>query len=293
MRLRVAGGLVLALLATGCGGARHAATVGTTVTARTVATAQSRLEVGVVGALSVDVPGTAVRRGSLAAVADAPFVLVAAGAAPLAAVSAAARAHPASHFALVGASTGGGRARNLVGLVANEEQAALLAGLVAGYEAAGQGGESERVAWVGPEADRLVQAFARGVHKALPHAVVLNQPSRSVPAECKEAALAAIGRGAAVIVAHGGLCADAALAGAHNQDLPGLSLGEFEFPNVVANAAVREAVAGIFRGNEDLVFGMASGAVGVGTLDPRISSGVLLLARAAAQGLARTPLPAR
>ncbi len=248
MRLGAIVGLVLALLAAGCGGGARKATTATTVATETTATREASsagdLRIGLVGPLTVDVAGVATEHGTLAKVADAPLVVVSARAASLAAVAAAARSHPASHFALVGESTKADRAPNLVGLVLGDGQAATLAGLVAGYAAADAGGTAPRVAWVGPQEQSLANAYARGVHRALPAAVVLDEWSRSIPARCKEAALTAIGRGATVVMAHGGLCAQAAIAGAHQQNVPGLQLGDFQFPGVASNRVARDAAAG-------------------------------------------------
>ena len=199
MRLGAVLGLVVALIGAGCGGGGSTAhRVTTTSATTTTAPAPGELRVGVVGPLTLDVAGATADHGPLAQVADAPLVLVSAGADGLAAVADAARAHPASHFALVGASTKTNRVENLVGLVLSDEQAARLAGIVAGYAAAESGGTAPRVAWVGPQDRRLAEVFAEGVHQALPGATVLDEWSRSIPARCKEAALAAIGRGAMV-----------------------------------------------------------------------------------------------
>ena len=148
------------------------------------------------------------------------------------------------------------------------------------------GATAPRVAWVGPQERRLAGAFAQGVHRALPGATVLDEWSRSIPARCKEAALAGIDRGAMVVVADGGLCAQAAVVAARQQNVPGLQLGDFEFRNVLTNLIARDAAAGVYHGGEDLVFGAGSGAIGIGTLDPRISFATLVRARAAAQELA-------
>lgn len=284
MRLGAALGVLLVLIGAGCGGARKAAP--TTTAAKRSATAPGLLRVGVVGPLTLDVQGVVVDRGALEQVAGAPLVLVSAKVASLAAVAEAARAHPASHFALVGAGTKGDRAQNLVGLVLSDRQAALLGGIVAGYAAAEAGGTAPRVAWVGPQERRLASTFALGAHRSLPGAVVLDEWSRSIPARCKEAALAAIARGAMVVMANNGLCAQAAVAGARQQNVPGLQLGDFQFPNVAANLVARDAAAGTFHGGEDIFFGAGSGAIGVGTLDSRISFDTLVRARAAAQQLA-------
>ena len=293
MRLGAALGLVLALLGAGCGGVPGTArtTSATTTKAKPVAPAPTGLRVGLVGPLELDVAGVVARHVTLGS--TAPFVLVSAQAADPATVAAAARAHPASHYALVGASTKGHRSPNLVGLVLSENVAATVAGYVAGFAAAEAGATSPRVAWVGPMERRLAGAFARGVHNALPAAAVLDEWSRPVPGLCKEAALLAIDRGAMVVMAHGGLCAKAASAAAHEQNLPGLELGNFEFPDVVANLVARDATEGVYHGGEDIFFGAASGAIGIGALDPRISFATLGRARAVVQELASGLRPAR
>jgi basic membrane lipoprotein Med (substrate-binding protein (PBP1-ABC) superfamily) len=272
--------VVFVLAASGCGGAKHeAATTAPTTTA--VATG---LRIGVVGPLTVDVPGIVPRHETLTRVADDTLVLVDARAERPAAVAAVARAHPAAHFALVGASVAGLHAPNLAGLVLKEDDAAYLAGVTAGL-VAGEGGAAARVVWVGPEERVLAAAFGRGVHAAAPGVAVLHQWSRSVPALCKEAALTGIGRSAVVVMAHGGLCAAAAASAAHEQNVPALELGNFLFPGVAADLVAREAARGVFHGG-NVVFGPETGAIGVRNLDPRISAAAVAGARAAAQDLA-------
>lgn len=272
-----------ALLTGGCGSAHPKAT--TTAPPRPK-TAPAALVVGVVGPLAIGVTGARVRRGPLDELLGDALVLVSARSAPLGAVAAAADAAPASHFAFVGASTRGSHRPNLVGVVVRDEQAALLGGVVAGFVAKERGGAAGRVAWVGPEERALTSAFARGVHESLPGATVLIASSRRVPARCKEAALGAIARGAVVVMAHGGTCSAAAADGAHQQNHVALSLGDFELPSVAADVVVRDAVAGVFHGGEDLVFGAGSGAIGVRHLDPLISPATAVRARAAAEELA-------
>jgi hypothetical protein len=285
MRLAAALGLALSLLAAGCGGS-HTASPRATTTTRSVPAPTSELRVGIVGPLELHLPGVTAVHGTLARVVNLPLVLVSNETAGLAAVARAARAHPSSHFALVGASTKGDRAGNLVGLVLRDEQAAQLAGIVAGYATADAGPTAPRVAWVGPQDRPVAAAFAQGVHRALPGATVLDEWSRSIPARCKEAALAGIDRGAMVVAADRGLCAEAAVVAARQQNVPGLQLSDFESRDVVTSLIARDAAAGVYHGGEDLVFGAASGAIGVGPLDPRISLATLVRARAAAQELA-------
>jgi len=268
---------VLALSA--CGAKHHAAATTTTQT-----TAASGLRIGVVGPLTIDVPGIVPRHETLTHIADDPLVVVDAHTAAPDVVAAVARAHPTIHFALVGASVKGQHAPNLAGVVLKEDDAAYLAGVTAGLAAA-ETGAAARVAWVGPEERALAAAFGRGVHAAAPGVAVLHQWSRSVPARCKEAALTGLGRSAVVVMAHRGLCAAAAASAAHEQNMPALALGNFMFPAIAAGLVAREAVSGVFHSG-DVVFGPRTGAIGVGTLDPLISPTAVAGARAAAQDLA-------
>jgi hypothetical protein len=289
MRMRgalIALALLCGLTAAGCGGARQT----TTVTAKraTAPAAPLGLRVGVLGPLEVKpAAGASIARGgAIATIPAYPLVLVSAQAAGLAAVDAVAARYPTSHYAYVGGSTKGHRRPNLVGIVLDDAQAAELGGVVAGLVAGEQGGLNARVAWVGPQEGALAAAFARGAQEVQPGTTVLRAWSQALPASCKEAALGAIARGAVVVMAHGGLCADAAIAGAHQQNHVGLQLSDFELSAVPAGILIADAVAGVFRGGEDIVFGASTGAIGVRHLDPGISPEIAVRARAAAQQLA-------
>lgn len=284
--------LLLGLLAAGCGGASKQA-VTTTAPAYTVRAVPQGLPVGVVGPLAIDLSGVILLHGRLRDVTNARLVLADARAVDLATVARAARAHPDVHFALVGGSTRGERAPNLVGVVLREDEAAMIAGIAAAAAAVDEGGLTPRVAWVGPEERKLAAAFGRGVRALAPSVAVLHQWSRAIPARCKEAALIALDRGATVVMAHNGVCADAAASAAHQQNLPALRLGDFELPSVAAEILVRDALAGRYHGGEDLVFGTASGAVGIRTLDPRIPLATVARARASAQSLQNGVPPSR
>jgi hypothetical protein len=272
-------GLVLA----GCGGSTKQ-TVGTTTVA-----APSRpagLRVGVVGDLPLRVAGASIRHVSLRQAADETLVLISAAASASANLPAQAAAHPGTHYVLVGGSAAAQRLPNLAGIVLRDDQAARLGGIVAGLAVREGADDSARVAWVGPQERALAAAFVRGVHEAAPGTTVLRAWSPKRPAACKESALGAIGRGATVVMAARGLCAEAAIAGAHERNQPGLQLSDFEVPAIPAASVVRDAVRGVFHGHEDIVFGAASGAIAVRHLDPLFSATVGSAARAAAQQLA-------
>jgi basic membrane lipoprotein Med (substrate-binding protein (PBP1-ABC) superfamily) len=285
MRMRAAL-IVLALACAGCGGARNVETVSTT--AKKAAPAPPLgLRVGIAGALDVaPVRGVRFVRGRIATMPALPLVLASAESTKLTDVLAAAQRYPTSHYAYVGGSLSGSRRPNVVGVVLRDDQAVRLGGFVAGLVAAEEGGVSPRVAWVGPEEQKLADAFAAGVHDAAPNVTVLRAFSADAPAACKEAALAAIGRGAVALMAHRGLCADATVAGAHQQNDVGMRTSDFELANVPVGVLVRDAQKGVYHGGEDLVFGAASGAIGVSHLDRRISGEAGVRARTAAQQMA-------
>jgi hypothetical protein len=285
MRMRAAL-IVVALAVAGCGGAKHVTTVPTAP--KKAPAPPLALRVGVVGPLAVaQAPGAKlVHRSSIATMPAYPLVIVPAGTTTLAAVLAAAARYPTSHYAYLGGSTAGAHRANVVGLVLRDDEAATLGGFVAGLVAKEQGGASPRVAWVGPEEQKLADAFVRGVHDAVPNVTILRAWSRSTPASCKEAALAAIGRGAVAVMSHDGLCADAAVDGAHQQNKVGLRISDFELLDIPVGVVLRDAVIGVYHGGEDLVFGATSGAIGVRSLDRRIPGDVRIRARAAAQELA-------
>jgi hypothetical protein len=277
--------LVLACTLGGCGEGKRAA-ARTTTAATTTTRAAEGLHIGVVGPLSVHVPGAVIEHGTLAQVAGDPLVVLAAGGRAAQRVRAVAAADQVGHYAVVGASEKSPPLPNLAGLVFREDEAARLGGVVAGLVVAEESSAAPRVAWVGPQERPLAAAFVRGVHDIVPGAVVLRAWSADRPAACKEAALGALARGATVVMAHGGLCASAAIAGSRQQNHPGLRLSDFLVPDVPATQVARDAVEGVYHGGEDLVFGAASGAVGIRRLDPRISPTTAVRARAAAQELA-------
>jgi basic membrane lipoprotein Med (substrate-binding protein (PBP1-ABC) superfamily) len=282
-------------VATGCGAKRDTQTVQARAATRSATTAtvvrrpaapRAGLRIGVVGPLAIRVPGAVLERGRLTEVAGDALVTLSAERVDLATAAAAADAHPTTHFALVGASASEQKRPNLLGLVLDERQAAQLGGVVAGLVAAEQGGQEARVAWVGPQERALAAAFAHGAQGVRPGTVVLRAWSRDDPAACKEAALGAIGRGAVAVMAHRGSCAAAATEGAHQQNLVALRISDFELPDVAAEIVVRDAVAGVYRGGEDVVFDASSGAIGVRHLDARVSADLAVRARSAAQELA-------
>src|SRR5690349_12846311 len=221
--MRIAAALLIALCLAGCGGSTKATPPTTTVEAPSQ---PAGLRVGVVGDLNLHVAGATLEQVSLRRSADETLVLVLADAPGSSNLPAQAAAHPGTHYALIGGSAAAQRLPNLAGVVLRDDEAARLGGIVAGLAVREGTDPSARVAWVGPVDRALANAFARGVHSSSPGTTVLRAWSAARPAACKESALGAIGRGATVVMAARGLCADAAIAGAHERNQPGVQLSD-------------------------------------------------------------------
>ena len=272
--MRVAALVIICVLLAGCGGARS----------DRGATTAAREETHAATAPPSKVRVVELGRGHRE-LASADLVVVPRGT-PAAQVGAAAARHPAAHFLLIGGSHRRAPAPNVTGVLFREDEAAYLAGIVAALVTTTEGSADARVAWVGGRRPAVAHAFARGVHGIDPHVVVAHGWSETIPALCKEAALDEVARGASVILTGIGACADGALAAAHDQNAVGLSLGDFERPEVAVERFAADARQGLYHGGEDVVFGIASGAVGVGTLDPRVPPDALAEARVVEQELA-------
>jgi basic membrane lipoprotein Med (substrate-binding protein (PBP1-ABC) superfamily) len=278
--------VVVAALA-GCG-TTHVVTTTVATTHAVPVPPPSGLHIGVVGDVPAPpVAGALYEHGTVAQVGDDALVLVAAETNAAANIAAIAAAHPSTHFALVGSHTPDTKLRNVAGLVLRDDEAAHLAGIVAGVVAADEGVQEPRVGWAGPEQPALADAFGRGVHEVDARAQILHSWSSSVPAACQEAALAIVQRGAVAVLAPHGTCAEAAALGAHDQNIVALSLDAFENLAVPAAQVVADAVAGVYHGREDILFGAKSGAIAIGQLDPRITTDEAIRARTLSAHLER------
>jgi basic membrane protein A len=197
-----------------------------------------------------------------------------------------ARRHPEVHFALVGRPYTDARGSNVAGILFREDEAAYLAGVVAGLVTTREGAVGADVAWVGGRRTPVADAFERGVRTVDGRAAVIRAWTENDATRCKEAALDAIGRGASVILTGRGRCAEGALAGAADQNAVGLTLGDFERPSIAVDQFVRDAREGLYHGGENVIFGTKTGAVGVGRLDARVPPDAVAEARMVEQELA-------
>lgn len=266
--------ILVSFTVAGCGGgSREAATTPTPVSVAAATDADAR------GVDVVRLGG----RGLTAARLDVADLVVVPRDARFTAATA--HAHPTVHFVLVGRSYAEARGANVAGILFREDEAAYLAGVVAGLVTTHEGARAAEVAWVGGKRKPIADAFERGVHTVDGQAVVHRAWASSDPTLCKEAALDAIARGASVILTGRGRCAEGALAGARDQNAVGLTLGDFERPSVAVDQFVRDARDGLYHGGENVVFGTATGAVGVGRLDPRVPPDAVAQARVVEQEL--------
>jgi hypothetical protein len=278
--------IAAAVLAAGCGSRQEKASAPSATSTQPGVSKPVGLRVAVVGSLSLRVPGAIVTHRSLRGARNQSLVLVAASSASADQVPPEAAANPSTHYVIIGASAAAQRLPNLAGAVLRDDQAARLGGIAAGLSAEEETSRSPSVAWVGPRDPSAVAAYVAGVRGVAPGTSILRAWSAPRPASCKESALGAIASGATAVMAAGGLCAAAAIDGAHERNLPGLALSDFELPDVVAASIARDAVRGVFYGREDLIFGASSGAIGVRRLDPLFSTSVAGRTRALAQQLA-------
>jgi basic membrane protein A len=271
--MRGAALVILCLVAAGCGGgSRDAAETTARESARNaLAVPPGPVRVAVVGRLGARLSG--VERSSID---RAQLVFVGPAARGVAKL---AKEHPETHFVLVD-RVDGARGPNVAGLLFDTDEAAYLAGAVAALVTRDEGEREPRVAWVGTSGrQRLVDAFERGAKSIVPTVHVIRAWAQADAARCKEAALEAIAKGASVVFAGSGPCVPGALSAAADQNAVGLDLADFERPSVAIGRFVDDARKGLYHGGENIVFGVASGAVGVGRLDPRIDDSTVARAR--------------
>jgi basic membrane protein A len=181
------------------------------------------------------------------------------------------------------------RPPNVSGLVFDESQAGYLAGYLAGLVQRSTGARRQIVGAVGsistPRVDRYLAGFQSGARAADPgvHTLVGYSQSYDDQAKCKELALAQIARGSGVELEAADTCGLGVLAAARDQnawaiatDLDESRLGPFVLTSalkrfdVAVTKTVELLVAGGLRPGRDVPFDVASGAVQLGPISPRV-----------------------
>jgi basic membrane protein A and related proteins len=182
---------------------------------------------------------------------------------------------------------------NVRGILFKEEEGGYLAGYLAGLVVKEQGGE-QVVSTVGgikiPPVDRYIAGFRAGAKAANPDVTTLNGYSQDFvdQARCKEIALQQISRGSQVVMQVAGGCGLGALDAARERNVWGIGADadqSFLGPHILSSALKLNPVSifqtietvenGSFRGGEDTVFDVESGAVGLGKISSRVPNEIV------------------
>ena len=214
--------------------------------------------------------------------------------------------YPDTNFAIVDVAQSSlkHKPKNVHGILFKEQEGGYLAGYLAGLVVKEQGGK-QVVSTVGgikiPPVDRYIAGFQAGAKAANPGVTTLNGYSQDFvdQARCKEIALAQIDRGSQVVMQVAGGCGLGALDAARERNVWGIGADadqSFLGPHILSSAlklnpvsifktieAVRDEA---FRGGEDTVFDVKSGAVGLGKISPRVSNEVVAKVNQAQEDLA-------
>jgi basic membrane protein A and related proteins len=141
-----------------------------------------------------------------------------------------------------------------------------------------------------PPVDRYIAGFQAGARAANPGVTTLNGYSQDFvdQARCKEIALQQIARGSQVVMQVAGGCGLGALDAARERNVWGIGADadqSFLGPHILSSALKLNPVSifqtietvqnGTFRGGEDTLFDVKSGAVGLGRINPRIPNDIV------------------
>jgi basic membrane protein A len=211
------------------------------------------------------------------------------------ATDAVAQKFPQTNFAIVDVSQAAlkHKPRNVRGILFKEQEGGYLAGYLAGLMVKEQGGK-QVVSTVGgikiPPVDRYIAGFQAGAKAANPGVTTLNGYSQDFvdQARCKEIALEQIDRGSQVVMQVAGGCGLGALDAARERNVWGIGADadqSFLGPHILSSALKLNPVSifqtiesvkdGGFRGGEDSVFDVKSGAVGLGKISSRVPNGIV------------------
>ncbi|MGE5273129.1 MAG: BMP family lipoprotein [Verrucomicrobiota bacterium] len=216
-------------------------------------------------------------------------LVVGVGYTEIAAMGAAAKRFPHTHFAIVDVSNKDlpGSPPNVLGLLFHEEQVGYLAGYLAGLEAkrlpgrdviGSVGGEKQ------PPVDRFIAGYQAGGKAADPAIKVVNAYSQDFTdqAKCKALAQNQISAGAIAVFAVAGGCGLGALDAAKQAGIWGIGVDadqSFLGPHILTSATKRVDQA-VFLASEDVakdrfhggdaVYGLDKGGVGLGKFSPKV-----------------------
>jgi basic membrane protein A len=204
----------------------------------------------------------------------------------------AAGAFPATRFAIVDVSFAGvsPMPRNLEGVTFAAQEAGYLAGYLAALVEARRPGRdvvSSVGGWKAPPVDRFIAGYEAGARKARPGIVTLRAYARAFDevnkAKCRNIALDQIAKGSGVVFQVAGACGLGALEAAKDKGVWGIGVDADQSglgPHILTSALKRVDVAvyqtiravteGRFSGGRTVELGLREGAVGLGTISPRV-----------------------
>jgi basic membrane protein A and related proteins len=198
-----------------------------------------------------------------------------------------AKSFPQTNFAIVDFPAGAlkGKPTNVRGLLFKENEAGYLVGYMAGLYTKEKGGD-QSVSAVGgqkvPAVDAYAAGYAAGAKAANPEVKSAFAYSQDFvdQAKCKEIALNQIDKGSQVVFAVAGQCGLGALDAAKEKNVQSIGVDAdqgYVNSNVMTSALKKVDVAvfetaktiqdGSFKGGEDTVFDVKSGAVGLGKVN--------------------------
>ena len=193
---------------------------------------------------------------------------------------------PDTNFAIIDFSQAAlkGKPTNVRGLLFKEAEAGYLAGTLAGLYVKDKGGD-QVISSVGgqkiPPVDAYIAGYQAGAKKVNPDVKTLNGYSQDFVKQdlCKEEALNQIAEGSQVVFQVAGQCGLGALDAAKEKSMQGIGvdadqgyLGDYILTSAIKKVdvavydTVKQAQDGTFKGGEDTVFDVKSGAVGLGKI---------------------------
>ena len=202
------------------------------------------------------------------------------------AIDTVAKKFPDTNFAIIDFSSAALKSKptNVRGLLFKENEAGYLAGTLAGLYVKDKGGD-QVISSVGgqkiPPVDAYIAGYQAGAKKANPDVKTLNGYSQDFVKQdlCKEEALNQIAEGSQVVFQVAGQCGLGALDAAKEKSMQGIGvdadqgyLGDYVLTSAIKKVdvavfdTVKQVQDGSFKGGEDTVFDVKSGAVGLGKI---------------------------
>jgi len=206
-----------------------------------------------------------------------------------------AKQFPNTKFAIidVDATSIADKPANVQGILFKEQESGYIAGYLAGLEMKAKGGKQVAGTVGGlkiPPVDRYIAGFKAGLVAADPGATELNGYSQDFvdQAKCKEVALNQIAQGSQVEFQVAGGCGLGVLDAAKEKGIWGVGVDadqSYLGPQMLTSAikkvdqgvyqTVQRTLAGKYKGNWNLVLGVAQGGSGIGKISSKVPKAIV------------------